>query len=544
MKKDWINISWIKKNRKNLGAVFAVLLLLLIIWAVTGIISRDQKEHSDQETFTSQEPETTQGPEKESLEETVPLETLPEETPPTETQTEESRADKAQQTETKEPEQPYIEPEPPYEPPTLVVASDLHYQSHSITDFGKAYRDFIASSDGKLIQYLPELLDAFSEEVIQQRPNALILSGDITMNGEKENHQELSDKLAKIQESGIQVLVIPGNHDINNPHASYYFEDEKTKGQPITPEEFYEYYRNYGYDQARSRDVHSLSYVYELDERYWMMMLDTCQYEPVNLVGGRLKEETLSWMDGQLKEAKEAGVTVIPVGHHNLFPQSSLYTTDCAMDNYEEAAALLEKWELPVYVSGHLHVQRLKKNSQLKLPEERLGPGPRLSVIKQAEKEEEPYGIYEIISDSISITPCQYGVMRWDEEGNLTYQTRLTDVSGWADRHRIDNGELLDFENYSCQYIKELIARQIEKKMDPVSWEFIDEMTSLYADLYEDYYAGRVIDEKAVKDSVPWQLWVRLLPDSRQVREMRAMIGDSKTDNNYLYVPNVNAYKR
>ena len=179
MKKDWINISWIKKNRKNLGAVFAVLLLLLIIWAVTGIISRDQKEHSDQETFTSQEPETTQGPEKESLEETVPLETLPEETPPTETQTEESRADKAQQTETKEPEQPYIEPEPPYEPPTLVVASDLHYQSHSITDFGKAYRDFIASSDGKLIQYLPELLDAFSEEVIQQRPNAAHYTGRV-----------------------------------------------------------------------------------------------------------------------------------------------------------------------------------------------------------------------------------------------------------------------------------------------------------------------------------------------------------------------------
>ena len=65
---------------------------------------------------------------------------------------------------------------------------------------------------------------------------------------------------------------------------------------------------------------------------------------------------------------------------------------------------------------------------------------------QKAEQEEEPYGIYEIVSDSISITPCQYGMMRWDEEGNLTYQTKLTDVSGWAGKNGIDNGELLDFE--------------------------------------------------------------------------------------------------
>ena len=65
-------------------------------------------------------------------------------------------------------------------------------------------------------------------------------------------------------------------------------------------------------------------------------MLDTCQYEPVNLVGGRIREETLVWMDEQLEAASEAGVTVIPVGHHNLLPESSLYTTDCALESYQE----------------------------------------------------------------------------------------------------------------------------------------------------------------------------------------------------------------
>lgn len=527
-----------KKIRKNvLGAALAVLLLLFTIGAVVGIIRKDYNDHQVRETETVQETSIPPSEEPETEAERPSEETAG---TPSESD-EETGSSESEQEEFENPDEDEtkitLEEEPPYEPPTLAIASDLHYQSHSITDFGKAYRDFIASSDGKLVYYLPELLEAFSEEILAQKPDALILSGDITMNGEKENHQELSEKLAKIQEGGVPVLVIPGNHDINNPHASYYFGDTKTQGQPVTAEEFYGYYHSFGYDQARSRDQASLSYVYELDERYWLMMLDTCQYDPVNLVGGRLKEETLSWMDGQLEEAQKADVTVIPVGHHNLMPQSSLYTTDCAMENYEEVVELLEKWKLPVYVSGHLHVQRLKKHSQAELSEERLGPGPRLAEKQKAEQEEEPYGIYEIVSDSISITPCQYGMMRWDEEGNLTYQTKLTDVSGWARKNGIDNGELLDFENYSYQYIKGLIARQIEKKMDPVSWQLIDDMTSLYAELYEDYYAGRVIDEKAVKNTVAWQWWIRLLPDSRQVKEMRAMIGDSKTDNNFLYLP-------
>ena len=534
-----------KKLKNHLGAALSVLLLFFTICFVIGVICWEQRKLSDRKPQQSQEASWESSNAETGV--TEDSETESQESPngessdlETENSESESQSGENQQAEEPETADRSLEEEVqlPYEPPCLAIVSDLHYQSRAITDFGKAYRDFLASSDGKLVDYLPEILDACAEEIVSMSADALILSGDITMNGERENHLELAEKLAEIQKAGVPVLVIPGNHDINNPHASYYFGDTRTQGNSVTPEEFYEIYRDFGYDQARSRDDASLSYVYELDERYWLMMLDTCQYEPVNLVGGRLRSETLLWMDRELEAAKEAGVTVIPVGHHNLLPQSSLYTTDCAMDNYEEVTELLEKWRLPVYVSGHLHVQRLKKHNGQQLPEERLGPGPRLTAKRKAEQEEEPYGIYEIVSDSIGIAPCQYGVMRWDEEGNMTYQTRLTDVSGWAKKNRSSNPELLDFGAYSHQYVKELIASQIEKKMDPVSWELVGDMTELYADLYETYYAGKVIDEKAVKGSVAWQWWIRLLPDSRQVREMRAMIGDSKKDNNYLYLPN------
>ena len=42
---------------------------------------------------------------------------------------------------------------------------------------------------------------------------ALILSGDLSFNGEKTSHEELAGKLFKLQEQGIPVLVLPGNHD-------------------------------------------------------------------------------------------------------------------------------------------------------------------------------------------------------------------------------------------------------------------------------------------------------------------------------------------
>ena len=100
-------------------------------------------------------------------------------------------------------------------PPKIIQATDVHYQSADAEDDGAAFQLFVERCDGKVVKYLPQLLDAFMDQVIAEKPSALVLSGDITMNGEKINHEELARKLGKVQEAGIPVLVIPGNHDIN-----------------------------------------------------------------------------------------------------------------------------------------------------------------------------------------------------------------------------------------------------------------------------------------------------------------------------------------
>ncbi len=408
-----------------------------------------------------------------------------------------------------------------YSPPKIILATDLHYQSAACQDDGEAFRKFVADCDGKVIQYLPELLEAFIDQVIEEQPDALVLSGDISMNGEKISHQELSYRLHRVQDAGIPILVIPGNHDINNTNASYYFGEEKTPADRVTPEEFYDLYRGYGYDQALSRDPASLSYVYELDEKNWLLMLDSSQYEPQNLVEGRIREETMEWAGQQLDAAREQGIFVLPVAHHNLLSQSRMYTTQCVMENSPEVIELLEEYELPLFLSGHLHVQRIHKHKA------------------EPSVPDEAYGIQEIVTDALSIPPCQYGLLTWKEDGSLEYATQMVDVSAWARRTGNPNPDLLDFEEWSHTYLKNLIAAQIRKQVKNLGEKVESSMASVYAGVYIDYYAGRKIDEQGVRSSRGYQWWLRNLPDSPLLRELNAMMADADRDNNYALLPGV-----
>lgn len=44
---------------------------------------------------------------------------------------------------------------------------------------------------------------------------------------------------------------------------------------------------------------------------------------------------------------------------------------------------------------------------------------------------DDAYGIQEIITDAMSIPPCQYGVLQWKEDGSMEYSTESVDVSAW-----------------------------------------------------------------------------------------------------------------
>lgn len=397
-------------------------------------------------------------------------------------------------------------------PPVVFIASDLHYQSPLTTDYGRAYQEFVAESDGKMVDYLPQLLDAFIDEMIEARPDAFLLTGDITMNGERVNHEELAEKLNRLLDAGIPVLVIPGNHDIHNYRARIYFGDEEEETESVSLDEFTELYQDFGWNQAISRDEGSFSYVYPLREKVWLMLLDTAQYDPLNIVDGVVRPGTVAWMEENLEKAKELGIQVIVSGHHNLLQESRLFTDMCVLENSDEVLSLLERFRLPLYISGHLHLQRIQKH--------RREPGGG------------EYGIDEIVSDALSIPPCQYGVLSWDEGGGISYETRRVGVSAWAERTGQEDEALLDFERYQREYVQELIKAQIMEKASRLPESTAQEMAALYAKVYGDYCAGLKVRRRDIEGTEGYRSWQRYLPDSEEFKELKAMVKDSMGENN------------
>ena len=407
--------------------------------------------------------------------------------------------------------------EPPYEPPYFIIASDLHYQSPLMTDFGEAFQNFVRNDDGKVVEYVDSITDAFLAEVAEKQPDALILSGDLTQNGEKVNHEELAKKLRLLESQGVPVVVIPGNHDINHPSAASFEGTEKKKADNINAEEFYSIYREFGYDEAMDRDEKSLSYIYQADERYWLMMLDSCQYDPENKIGGRIRKETLLWMEKWLERAREEQVMVIPVAHHNLLKESTLYPEDCTLENAVQVIDLLEQYGLPVYISGHLHLQRVKKHGN---------GGP-----SQAE---EAYGIYEIVSDSMVIPPCQYGELRWQEDGSVQYETCPVDVAGWAASQGITDENLLNFPQYSGDFLIETVQNQVYGALSAIPDDRKFHMAKLYGQINSAYCAGTAVNRRDVKENQMYFYWNRYLGTSEWYENLQAMIKDTGKDHNSL----------
>ena len=120
----------------------------------------------------------------------------------------------------------------------IVVASDIHYLSRELMDGGEAFTDFVMNDDGKAVMYMEEILNKFVDEMIKLKPDLVVLTGDLTFEGERVSHEELSEILSKLTDKGIKVAVMPGNHDCNNGEAKGYSGSETYEVESINNDEF------------------------------------------------------------------------------------------------------------------------------------------------------------------------------------------------------------------------------------------------------------------------------------------------------------------
>ncbi len=383
------------------------------------------------------------------------------------------------------------------QPITIYLASDMHYLSPELDTKEGFFSTPTANGDGKVIHYSAELTEAFLAQVIQEQPDVLILSGDLTLNGAAKSHTELIALLTEVQASGVQVLTIAGNHDVDGTAADYTtFDGEMLQTMSsITSDEYKELYADYGWNQAIIQDDSSLSYIYEPDPGLWILMLDT------NCHGkGYVEDGTLDWLEKHLKQAKRKGITVLSVSHQNLYAHNSQLYFGYQLYNADELQTLYEKYNVAANFSGHIHIQ---------------------SIIH----EEVP----EVAISSLAITGNQFGQIDCSPEG-ISYTTRQADVNTWAADMGITDPNLLNFNDYATWYFEEVARSQVRESLAESNYtpEEIDLLAETFAKINSAYFSGRPIVESEYKEGLA--LW-RSQENSFFINYIETMLESGQNNN-------------
>ena len=259
----------------------------------------------------------------------------------------------------------------------IAVMSDLHYLSPDMIadteDFEHAF-----NSDRKLLKESSSILREMLERVRADKPDILLVSGDLTKDGEQECHAALAKQLQQLQQDvpGLKIYVINGNHDIRNYNAKN-FNTADGKAVPATrtePEDFKQIY-DFVYSDptviatftpAEGNKAGGLSYVARPVEGLTVIAMDTCRYSSDNTSNGDDEHETSGaisadlekWVIEQTAAAKARGDLVIGLEHHGLVPHFDVQPTILPMylvNGYERIAQEYADAGMSVVFTGHMH---------------------------------------------------------------------------------------------------------------------------------------------------------------------------------------------
>ncbi|OKP90226.1 hypothetical protein A3848_12765 [Paenibacillus sp. P32E] len=362
---------------------------------------------------------------------------------------------------------------------TIMTTTDTHYLSKSLTDFGPAFNQFLAAGDGKQLGYSEEIISALGHDIEIRTPDALIISGDLTNNGEKRSHKDLAKRLKIIeQNTGTRVYVIPGNHDILNPWAREFKDERQYMADNITPKEFRSLYHAFGYDEALLNDKDTLSYLAAPSEDLWLLMLDTSQYANNSALGhpqldGRVPPSTLQWIDECGKLASSSGAHIIAVMHHSLLDHSDFIQEGFTVNDNAQVVDALKRNGIATALSGHIHIQDISENS---------GDGT---------------SIYDIADSALSVYPHQYGMLKYSSaDHTLDYSTSKLNMELWAASSGSKDSNLLNFGTYSEQNFRKRSSTRSYARLsedeayDKYSDAELQVMADLVGRLNEIYFAG------------------------------------------------------
>ncbi len=314
----------------------------------------------------------------------------------------------------------------------IAVVSDIHYLAASLlrndAANGAAFQNYLAA-DPKLIEYSIPILDKVVSELEREKPDILLIPGDLTKDGEKLSHLAVAKILHRLACEGIKVFVIPGNHDINNPQSKGYRGQNSYETGTVSPERFAAIYDEFGYRNAKYRDPHSLSYICQVKRDLWILGIDDCKYDQnigatVPEVSGKIRSETMHWIKDKMKNAKKEKVTVLAMMHHGIMEHyngQEQLDPGYVVDDWQSVAPELMEAGIQVFFTGHYHandITELQSNGKT---------------------------LYDIQTGSLVSTPSPYRLIKYSGNALNISTAHVESIHA-----RIPNG--LSFVDYSTLF--------------------------------------------------------------------------------------------
>lgn len=383
-------------------------------------------------------------------------------------------------------------------PLSILLGTDLHYLTPSLSDFSDKFIEVINKGDGKIVHYTDNLVDGLISKAIDSNADFLILSGDLTFNGEKESHISLAKKLTSLQTLGTRVLVIPGNHDINSNFSYSYFDDDATKVENISSSEFKNIYYDFGYKNAISKDKNSFSYIYPLREDLYAIFLDSNTDKAKN----SLNAKTLTWLEKSL-ESFDSNIKYISVTHQNILQHNSLLTEGYVIKNSNKLLDLYNKYNVSLNLTGHIHIQHIESLNNLN----------------------------EIATGALASYPNNFSTLNIDSESNLTYKTEGLKVQTQS------LGEE-EFYYYSKNFFDTLSYNKSFSKLDEYEYLSFEEkniMSKFITLINNGYFSGNLyenIDELMLHEG--YSLWINKGESLFFNNYLKSILEDELINNNYF----------
>ncbi|BBM23165.1 metallophosphoesterase, lipoprotein [Lactiplantibacillus plantarum] len=299
---------------------------------------------------------------------------------------------------------------------TAMVISDDHVIAPSLHDNGKAFNQYAGNDAGADLKYSATIFKAWIAQALKTKPDVVLISGDITNNGEQASHKYVAKQLKRLTNHGIRVYAVPGNHDLNNPIARGFKGQHQYTAEEISPTQFKKIYHQAGYGQASEQDPNSLSYLVKPSKRTWFLMLNSAIYKSNyqqgnSTVGGGLTDGTLQWIAKVGRQAKKAHATLIPVLHHNTMDHTVIHQ-DYTIGYAEDVRKAFTSAGIKLSLTGHIHAQNIKSTNV------------------------NGHSLTDIASGALILGSHYYGTLKINQDiGTATYHATPLNVSAYIKRH-------------------------------------------------------------------------------------------------------------